>query len=167
MLSSLKYLATSTSYWGVMLGLAVLLEAVALFYQHVLGFGPCPLCIHVRVGVLGFLLVSLLALLLPVVVWRRVCHLLNLGVFAWLSERAYWLLGTERGFAFTECGLDANLPAWLALDRWLPAMFEPWESCGYTPELLFGVTMAEASMLLFPLLLLLSLAMLILSFMRS
>ncbi|MDH3971388.1 MAG: disulfide bond formation protein B, partial [Gammaproteobacteria bacterium] len=39
-------------------------------------------------------------------------------------------------------------PSWFALDQWFPAMFKVWEACGYTPELLFGVTMAEALLVL-------------------
>jgi disulfide bond formation protein DsbB len=71
-------------------------------------------------------------------------HLLTVLVAAGLLERSYQLLGTERGFTFGDCGLDLGLPSWLALDSWFPAVFQVQTSCGYTPELLFGVTMAEA-----------------------
>ena len=160
------YLLFNRAYAWALLLLGVALEAVALSYQYLLDYGPCPLCIHVRVGVLCFMLVSLLGLLASGRVIWRVVYLLNVSIFAGLSERAYWLLGTEQGFAISECGMDANFPAWLPLDRWLPAVFEPWESCGYTPELFLGISMAEASMLLFPVLLILSLMMLIGAFMR-
>lgn len=40
--------------------------------------------------------------------------------------------------------MDLGLPAWLALDDWLPWLFEVQTSCGYTPELPLGITMAEA-----------------------
>jgi disulfide bond formation protein DsbB len=39
--------------------------------------------------------------------------------------------------------MKLGFPDWIALDKWLPSVFEPWEPCGYTPELLFGITMAE------------------------
>ena len=50
----------------------------------------------------------------------------------------------ERGFIPTSCGMDAGLPAWFAIERWLPALFESRGLCGYTPKLWFGVSMAEA-----------------------
>ncbi len=40
--------------------------------------------------------------------------------------------------------MDSSLPNWFALDKWWPTVFEVMEPCGYTPELLFGITMAEA-----------------------
>jgi disulfide bond formation protein DsbB len=64
-----------------------------------------------------------------------------------MLERSWQLLGTERGWIFGSCNMDAGLPAWFALDRWFPAVFEVKDACGYTPELLFGVTMAEALLL--------------------
>ena len=60
-----------------------------------------------------------------------------------LFERSYMLLGTERGTVMASCNFDLGLPSWLAFDKWLPAVFEVQASCGYTPELLFGITMAE------------------------
>ena len=63
-----------------------------------------------------------------------------------LLERSYQLLGVERGFIMGDCSMNSGLPAWFALDKWLPSVFKVWEPCGYTPEILFGVTMAEALM---------------------
>ena len=60
------------------------------------------------------------------------------------------------GFVFSDCGFDLGLPAWLAIEEWLPWLFRVEASCGYTPELIFGITMAEALMVLSVLLLLVS-----------
>ena len=49
---------------------------------------------------------------------------------------------------FSDCGFDAGLPPWLALEDWLPWLYRVEASCGYTPELLLGITMAEALMAL-------------------
>ena len=149
-----------------MLLLGIVFEIVALYYQYGLDYGPCPLCIHTRIGVAAFSLVAILALLLPWLAWWRLSHVLNLLLFAWLSERAYLLLGTERGFVYLECGVDPGLPAWLPLDSWLPIMFEVKESCGYTPKLWFDISMAEGLMVVFPLLALLSLLALAASFVK-
>ncbi|MDH5485720.1 MAG: disulfide bond formation protein B, partial [Gammaproteobacteria bacterium] len=61
-------------------------------------------------------------------------------------------------FIFGDCGFDTGLPAWFAVDQWLPWMFRVETSCGYTPELMFGITMAEALLVFSGVLLLLSLA---------
>ena len=71
-----------------------------------------------------------------------------LGIAIGMAERAYMLLGTERGFVFADCGFSLGLPQWLALEEWFPALFRIETSCGYTPEILFGITMAESLMVL-------------------
>jgi disulfide bond formation protein DsbB len=166
MISFIKFLSTSSLYWWLLLVTGIALESVALIYQYMLDYGPCPLCIHVRIGVAGFVLVSMLALVVNRLIWWRVSHLLNAGIMAWLSERAYMLLGTERGFVYTECGVDSGLPSWFPIDEWFPTMFGVLESCGYTPKLFFGISMAEVMMVFFPLMLLISLVMFVFSFMR-
>ena len=135
----------SAWYWALLVLIGLSFEFVGLYYQHVLELMPCVLCIHVRIWVMALILVSLLAL------WMRrnaimnlLAHMLTVVIAIGLLERSYQLLGTERGFTFTDCGLDLGLPAWLALDAWFPAVFKVQTSCGYTPELLFGITMAEA-----------------------
>jgi disulfide bond formation protein DsbB len=164
MISYLKSLAHSAWYWWLLALIAVSFESVALFYQYALNYGPCPLCIHVRIGVFGILLISIVALLLRNLLWWRISHLLNALILAWLGHRAYLLLGTERGFLYIECGVDPGLPTWAPLDQWFPLLFKVWESCGYTPLLPFGISMAEGLIVLCPLLLLTSLLMFGLSF---
>ena len=109
---------------------------------------------------MALILLALLGLVLRRVGFiSRLVHVLMVVVAAGLLERSYQLLGTERGFAVGDCGFDLGLPAWFSPDRWFPAMFEVQTSCGYTPELLFGVTMAEALIVLSALFVLLSLGM--------
>lgn len=142
-----KYLNISSSkwYWIALLILGVSLEVSALFYQYILDYPPCVLCIHVRIWVLGIIVISLFALKFyekwsGLFAAQIIMTLLSLGLF----ERSYQLLGTERGFVYGECNMESGLPAWFALDSWFPSVFKIWTACGYTPELLFGVTMAEA-----------------------
>ena len=141
----LAKIGKSVWYWLALALLCLASEGVALFYQHVLDELPCVLCIHVRLLMLALILISLAGMFLHRFKWPNVlAHLLTVLVAAGLLERSYQLLGTERGFTFGDCGLDPGLPSWLALDSWFPAVFGVQTSCGYTPELLFGVTMAEA-----------------------
>ncbi len=135
----------SVWYWLGVLVVGLAMEGGALFYQYVLDYWPCVLCIHVRIWVLGLILVSLLGLWLRRNRGLRVtAHLLVAGIGVGLLERSWQLLGVERGTIEGTCSMDSGLPAWFALDSWFPKLFKPLEPCGYTPELLFGVTMAEA-----------------------
>ena len=141
-------------YWLALLLLGVALEATALVFQHVLDYPPCVMCIQVRIWVLVLILVSGFGFFVRQS--RYACtlaHLLVAAIMAGLLERAWQLLGTERGFIISTCGFDLGLPSWLALDRWWPAVFEVKTTCGYTPELLFGITMAETLLVMSVLLL--------------
>ena len=145
MLDKLASIGRSGFYWLALALIGLSFEAVALFYQYVLEEVPCVLCIQVRLWMMALIMVALLVLLLRQVKFMQLPgHLLTVVIAAGLLERSYQLLGTERGFAVGDCGFDLGLPAWFAPDKWFPAMFQVETSCGYTPELLFGITMAEA-----------------------
>ena len=150
MLKKLDELSATPWYWLALIALSVSMAVSALFYQYVLEYWPCVLCIHVRIWVLGLVVAALAGLALRRRrIGRGIGHLLVLVVSVGLLERSWKLLAIERGFAVDgECNFDAGLPSWFALDQWFPAMFKVWEACGYTPELLFGVTMAEALLVL-------------------
>lgn len=149
MLNLLVAIARSRGYWLALIALGVSLEAVALYYQYGLDYLPCMLCIHVRILVLAFTLVAVMAVFVSKF-WllRSLMHALVTGIMALLLERSWNLFGVERGFIEGSCSMASGLPAWLALDNWFPAMFKIWEPCGYTPELVFGITMAEALLVL-------------------
>lgn len=139
--------------------------AVALGYQYLLDEPPCVLCIHVR------LWVSLMVLFAALGVWlhesprlNSMIHLFMLLIGAGLADRSYQLLGTERGFIFGDCVFDLGFPSWLAIDQWFPAFYGVETACGYTPVLLFGITMAEALIVMSALLIIVSLLLLLASF---
>ncbi len=145
MLKNLVAVAGSVWIWLGFLVLGLSMEALALIYQYAWDYGPCVHCIHVRIWLLGMMVVGLSALLLR----RRalpnaLLYGVNAGLMFGLLQTSLQLLGTERGTIFGSCAMDAGLPAWFALDQWFPTVFGVWEACGYTPELLFGITMAEA-----------------------
>ncbi len=160
MLKTLATVGASSWYWLALVLLGLSMEAMALTYQYVLDYLPCVLCIHVRIWVMGLILVALLGLLVrrsrPL---RVMAHALTLVIGIGLLERSWMLLGVEYGFVEGSCDFDAGLPAWFALDQWFPTLFKVWESCGYTPELLFGITMAEGLIVFAPALVLLALAL--------
>ena len=167
MLDKLQIIAHSRWYWLALVALGLSFIAVALYYQYVLEELPCVMCIQVRIWMLCLTLVALNAFVLNKRWASRIAHILTVFIAAGLLERAYQLLGTERGFVFGDCGFDLGLPSWLPLDTWLPELFLVHSSCGYTPELLFGITMAEALIVFSVVFLLLSLTLMILSFVKQ
>jgi len=149
MLNRLGAIGAGAWYWLAILATGLSLEAVALYYQYALDYYPCVLCIHVRIWVLGFVLAAMLALFVRSFRYlRTLMHGLTVVLSLGLLERAWMLLGIERGTVEGSCSFESGLPAWFALDQWFPALFKVWEACGYTPELLFGITMAESLVLL-------------------
>ncbi|VAW59355.1 hypothetical protein MNBD_GAMMA08-1972 [hydrothermal vent metagenome] len=144
-LNKLQKMADSRLYWAAYGIGGISLLGVALIYQHVFEELPCVVCIQIR------LWISLLIVLSAGGLWLREKPSLNL-LMQWaivltsagFVERSYLLLGTERGFIFGACGFDVGLPSWFAVEQWLPWLYQVETSCGYTPELLFGITMAEA-----------------------
>lgn len=143
-LMKLDALSLDWKYWAGLLLLSLVMLATALYYQYALDHWPCVLCIQVRLWLSLLLLVSIVVLILRRHAVIRVSgNLLVVVTAAGLLERSYLLLGTERGFVFRSCGFDLGLPDWLALDTWFPWLFRVDASCGYTPELILGMTMAE------------------------
>jgi len=148
-LNTLQKLPGSRVYWSAYIVLGLGLLGVALFYQYQLEELPCVVCIQVRLWFSLSIIVASVGYVLRERILLNVIAQLGLVISAiGLVERSYLLLGTERGFIFADCGFDAGLPVWFAIEQWLPWLYQVETSCGYTPEILFGVTMAEALMLL-------------------
>ncbi len=140
-------LSRSYTYWlmYVMVGLIAL--AVAMYHQHYLQELPCVVCIQMRLWFSLLIIVSIAGLYLKnYSITRRLTNLSIVLIAVGMIERSYLLLGTERGFIFSDCGFSLGLPSWFAIEDWLPWLFRIETSCGYTPEVLFGITMAETLM---------------------
>lgn len=132
-------------YWISLIIGGILSLSVALIYQYVFDEWPCVLCIHIRLWISLLVITAFLGLLLrkyqlPGIVSNFTTLLVAIG----LTERSYMLLGTERGFVFGDCGFAVGLPAWFAVEQWVPWLYRVEASCGYTPVLIFGITMSEA-----------------------
>ena len=147
-MTSLLTLFASRWYWAVLALGGIGLLSVALYYQYQLGEEPCQVCIHARIWVMAFTLLALVMCLLPV---NRVLYALaNLLVIAsaiGLGERSWYLYQIENGRGDGSCEFQLGLPDWFALDRWFPDLFEVRNLCTYTPEVLFGLSMAESLLL--------------------
>ena len=160
----LSDLARGRLYWGGLAAIGLALEGGALYYQYVLDEWPCVLCIQVRIWVMAFVLLALLALFLPrSATVLRLLHAATVVVMAGLLERSWQGLAVERDWVFGDCDMDLGLPPWFALDKWFPWLFEVQTSCGYTPLIIFDITMAEVLIVISVLLLLVTAAMAIAS----
>ena len=145
----LSNVALNRWYWLVFILGGILLIAAALYFQFVRDELPCTLCIHVRLWVTLFIIVSFAGLLLRrLKIINTLAQLSILLIAGALIERSWQLLGTERGFLPGTCGFDLGLPAWFTIEEWLPWLFRVETTCGQTPEILFGISMAEALIVL-------------------
>ena len=154
----------SPKYWVLMFISTLTAEAVALYYQYVLDDYPCVICIHIRIWVAALLLWSLLGFYLR----RSDKGLLTACAGAFfivigLLERSYVLYGTEQGWVDGMCSYALNFPSWFAVDVWFPWIFEVQGACGYTPELIWGITMAQVLLVISVLGLIITLAALLIS----
>ena len=141
--------ASRCPIWFALIFIAVTAEVTALYYQYVLEYLPCVLCIQTRILFFVFLLLAIFGFITKKQSWARVFNLTLLLVTSIaLINRSWVLLGTERGFIIGDCSFSLGLPTWLAFEKWVPFIFKVHTSCGYTPEMLFGFTMAEALLLL-------------------
>lgn len=160
----LSNISLSRWYWLLFIIGSISLMSIALYFQYVRDELPCTMCIQVRLWFSLLVIVTFVGLLLRK---NRVVNLLAqlsvVVIASGLAERSYLLLGTERGFVFASCGVDLGLPAWFAIENWLPWIYRVETSCGYTPEVIFGITMAESLMVLSVLLLIVSCCVLLAS----
>lgn len=161
-LDTLKQTSQNPWYWSLLIAGSLFLLATALFFQYGFDEPPCLVCIQVRLLISLLLIVSIVGLLSRFIkAMNLVSHLSVVLIWAVMVERSYLLLGTERGFIFSDCGFDLGLPSWFAIEQWLPWLYRVETTCGYTPEIIFGITMAEALIVLSGLLLIISLSVFI------
>ena len=145
--STLLQRLQSRWYWLTIALFGVTLLGVALYYQYALGDEPCQVCIHARLWVVAFSLIALVMLIAP---QNKMLHVLgNCGVLVagvGLTERGRYLYRLENGIGDGSCQFQLGMPDWFAVDRWMPWLFEVRNLCSFTPEMLFGFSMAESLM---------------------
>jgi disulfide bond formation protein DsbB len=131
--------------WWAMLILGSGMFAAALYWQYALGEDPCQVCIHARLWVVAIALIGALMLVLPSNRGTGFGGLVLLLVSSMgLGERSYYLYEIENFRGDGSCQFTLGMPDWFAVDRWFPALFEVRNICSYTPEIAFGISMAEA-----------------------
>ncbi len=141
-------LLTSRSYWLALALTSAALLGVALYYQYALGEEPCQVCIQARLWVAGLLLLSTALYWLP---GNRLAlttgNTLALICTVGLAERSWFLYQLENGKGDGSCEFQLGMPDWFAVDRWFPTLFEVRNLCSFTPDMAFGLSMAEGLLL--------------------
>ena len=119
--------------------------AFALYYQYVLEWEPCVLCIQIRIIMFGLTLLAFLMIFLSRIKLIRLFGFIGqsvLGVLLFLKCRELYRI--EIGLDEAGCMFNAGLPSWFDLEAWLPSIFEVRSACGESPKVLFDITMAQA-----------------------
>ena len=146
---ALTGISHSRWYWLMYIVGGISMLALALYHQYILNEEPCVLCIHTRLWVLLLIIAAITGLFSR---GNRVvntsAHISLVITAVGLMYNSYQLLGTERGFIAGAYNFDLGLPEWLAVEQWAPWLFRVETTCGYTPEIAFGITMAETLMLM-------------------
>ena len=146
---SLETVFKSRGYWLVLATASLIMLIIALYYQYALGEEPCQVCIQARLWVFALLLVSMTTATLQENRHLRLFgNILALACAVGLGERAWFLYQLENGIGNGSCEFQLGMPDWFAIDRWLPSLFEVRNLCSFTPEMPFGLSMAEGLLLI-------------------
>lgn len=148
-MQSLETVFKSRGYWLILASASLTMLVIALYYQYALGEEPCQVCIQARLWVFALLLLSMAIATLPENRHLRLAgNLLALTCTVGLGERAWFLYQLENGIGNGSCEFQLGMPDWFAIDQWFPSLFEVRNLCSFTPEMLFGLSMAEGLLLI-------------------
>ena len=134
MLKTLRTQSSKRGLWLLLTVIALALDGVALYLQHVLQVEPCNECIYIRTGVLGIVVAGVIGALAPRYLVMRLIGLAAwLGALCWSLYRVNLLLGLEQAVREgkeASCKRFRGFPDWMPLDTWWPEVFEPRAMCG-------------------------------------
>ncbi|MEW8624503.1 MAG: disulfide bond formation protein DsbB [Candidatus Thiodiazotropha sp.] len=135
-----------THSWLILAATTLTLELAALYFQHVMLLEPCVLCIYQRVAV-GILFVAFLigAIAPHLSIIRWFSYLIWCAGALWGLYLAMKQSGLQLGIIppSMSCDVNAKFPAWLKLDEWFPAIFQPVGFCDDTQWQFIGLSMPQ------------------------
>ena len=103
------YELVQTSYfWLAGILYLVLMESIALYYQYILQFYPCALCVQVRAWVVGAILSSAISAYFREKFWIRFAGLsLTMVLISGGFYTSYYAWGVENGTVISTCSMGA------------------------------------------------------------
>lgn len=132
MLTKIASFSDSKLAWGLLFASALILEIIALYFQHAMDLRPCIMCIYQRTAVFGVMFFALPVALLNNLITRV------LGFVGWGVSAIWGLMiaiehvdiQTAANPFFATCEFVPNFPTWAPLHEWLPNIFAATGDCG-------------------------------------
>jgi len=122
----------------------LLMEAIALYYQYVLEYYPCALCVQIRAWVSGAIILSIgFSFVSEHLWWRWTGLTLTTTLVGGALYTSWYAFGVENGTVLSSCTMGAGFPEFMPLDQWIPWLFSAQGMCGRSPDMWFGLTMNE------------------------
>ena len=141
-------LGQAAYFWLAGILYLLVMEIIALYYQYILQFYPCALCVQVRAWVVGAMLSSAISFYFRGSFWVRFFGLFLTIVFvSGAFYTSYYAWGVENGTVISTCSMGAGFPSFMPLDQWIPLFFGASGPCGQSPEMWFGLSMVETLMI--------------------
>ena len=141
-------LGQSVYFWLAVIVYLVMMEGIALYYQYVLQFFPCALCVQVRAWVIGAIISAGVSAYFKATFWIRFVGLSATIFFMSGALYTSWnAWGVENGTVISSCTIGAGFPTFMPLDQWVPFFFGADGPCGQSPEMWLGLSMVETLLL--------------------
>ncbi|WP_075181953.1 disulfide bond formation protein DsbB [Pantoea sp. 1.19] len=155
MLRYLNSCSRGRTAWLLLAAIALLLNLVALWFQHVMLLKPCVMCIYERCALFGVMAAGLVGALAPATPLRWLALAGWIGS-AWQGLRLAWEHTQIQLHPnpFVTCDFAARFPSWLPLDRWLPQVFVASGDCAQLDWTFLSLSMPQWLIAIFAALLL-------------
>lgn len=151
MLHYFKVLSMKRTGWFLLLFSALVLEAIALYFQYGMDLAPCVMCIYERVALFGIVFAGILGFIAPKRWFFRL-----LGLFVGLGSAVKGMALAIKHVDYqvnpapwNQCTYLAEFPSSFPLDKWFPLLFNPSGSCSEVTWQFLTLSMAQWIVVIF------------------
>lgn len=151
MFNYLNQITTKRRSWLLLFVVATSFELTALFFQYVMGFQPCVMCIYQRTAMLGIAFAGLIGAVAPANV---LCRLAGYLLWGYSAVKGLLLAIEHVGIQtnpspFFTCDFAPDFPQWLKLDQLIPAFFQATGDCADISWVFAGYSMSQWMIVIF------------------
>jgi len=167
MLQYLNRCSQGRGAWLLMTLTALVLELVALYFQHVMLLKPCVMCIYERCALFGIMGAGIVGAAAPKTGLRYIAILIWL-YSAYEGIRLSWehTMIQLHPSPFATCDFAARFPSWLPLDKWFPSIFVASGDCAEKQWEFLSLGMPQWLVVVFSVFMLFGLLVLIAQFVK-